>query len=334
MSAHVESIRLGFGYKEVAASKGRQRGPRLRILLVGGFGFIGRHLVRNLGESHSVVVFSDQEGVQKAAEFQAKQAVITEIGDIRDETIVREVMLRRRPESVVHLAALTGIKRCNENPALAFSVNVLGTYNVIMGCVACGSKLVFVSSREVYGETRSDRSREDDPPAPNNVYGVTKMLAEGLVTWAASMYDLDYTVLRLTNVYGPGGDQYNVQAMITKALSDAKIEISGGTQVMNLVYVEDVAEAVRVCLTDPRSSKQTFNVGSDDTMTVDEIVSSTATCLGTPIEVSRVPMRSGETLAFRPDLGKLSTTLGCRCPTTFAVGLQKTVKWYRERAGV
>jgi UDP-glucose 4-epimerase len=300
----------------------------LRIALVGGFGFIGKHLLDVLTESDSLIVLSDTEGAQRAPHFRPGSQPVVEVGDITDERWVREVMLKHPPNATVHLAALTGVKRCNDNPSLAFSTNVLGTYNVIAGCVACGCRLIFISSREVYGETASSRAREDDPLVPNNVYGVTKMLAERLVTWAASKHNLDYTILRLTNVYGPGGDQYNIQAMIRSALTERSIRVLGGKQRMNLIYVDDVAEVILKCITDPRASRQTFNVGSDYDMSVEEIVSKVVSLLGIHVEIRKGPMRVGETLNFRPDLDKLEKTLGYRPPTPFEVGLRRTLEWY------
>jgi len=297
---------------------------------VGGFGFIGKRLIDALSGSKTLIVISDSESAQKVPDFARGQHIV-EIGDILDETWIKEVMIKHSPNAAVHRAALTGVKKCNENLPLAFSVNVRGTYNVIMGCVACGCRLVFMSSREVYGETISSRTREDDPLVPNNVYGVTKMLAERLVTWAASKYSLDYTILRLTNVFGPGGDQYNIQAMIKRALAERKVEILGGSQRMNLIYVDDVAEVIIRSLGDPRASRQTFNVGSDHDVSVEEMVSKVVSLLGIPVEIRKEPMRVGETLNFRPDLDKLEKTLGYRPMTPFSTGLQRTLEWYKQK---
>jgi UDP-glucose 4-epimerase len=301
------------------------------VLLVGGFGFIGSHVIESLSGSHSVMVLSDEEGVQKASHVYRAEQPTVEIGDIRDDSRVSEMMLKHRPEVVVHLAALTGIKRCNETPSLAFSTNVLGTYNVIMGCVACSSKLIFTSSREVYGETMSDLTREDDPLMPNNVYGVTKMLGERLVTWAASKYGLDYTILRLTNVYGPGGDQYNVQAMIRNALTEGKIRILGGTQELNLLYVKDAAETIRRCLMDARSSKQILNVGSRDDFSVAEIVQKLTSLLSVTPIIERFPMFDAETLRSRLCFQKLESLLQYRPSTALDEGLRETIEYYRVK---
>lgn len=305
---------------------------RMKVLLVGGFGFIGRHLVNGLDESDEIVVFSDAEGAKQASGFRIAHRHVVEIGDVTNEIQTKDLILKHSPAAIVHLAALTGVKKCNENPSLAFALNVFGTHNVLMGCMACRCRLIYVSSREVYGETGSQFSREDDPLVPNNVYGLTKMLGERLVTWAGTRHGLDYTILRLTNVYGPGGDQYNVQAMIRRALTDGKIEIMGGRQLMNLVYVGDVVEVIRRCLVMSQASRETFNVGSHDNVSVDDLVSQLVSVLSASVKTERVPMRVGETLSFKPDLSKLERVLRYNPATTLSEGLRATVEWYRHIA--
>jgi len=301
----------------------------LKVLLTGGLGFIGRYVIMKLVGSNSVIVLS-RNSAEKDSEHNMAAQITIEMGDVKDASRVKEVMKKYHPESVVHLAALTGIRKCNENPSLAFMTNLLGTYNVVMECVANGSKLIFVSSREVYGDTATTSTREDAPLIPNNVYGVTKMLGERLVTWASSKYNLDYTILRLTNVYGPRGDKYNIQAMTWRALTKGRIQMFGGNQIMNLVYIEDVADVIGRCLTSPRVSREIFNVGSNDNMSVKELVSKIVSQLSIPVKIEKASMRFGETLNFRPNLEKLEKTLGYRCPTDFSTGLQKTIQWYEE----
>lgn len=307
-------------------------GENMKILLVGGLGFVGKYIVKLLsGSEHSLTVVSDAETVQRSQAFINQYALNVEVADIQDATRLEGIFAGEKPNAVVHLAALTGLVKCNENPSLTFSVNVFGTYNVIMACVACKSKLIFVSSREVYGETAMAESSEDDPLVPNNVYGLTKLLGERLVTWAASRYGLDYVILRLTNVYGPEGDQYNIQAMVRKVLTEGRVRLLGGSQKMNLIYVEDVAEAVRTCLIKPQASKQTFNVGSKEDLRVEDIVNRLVSTLGISVSIEREPMRLGETLNFRPNLSKIESVIGWQARTTFAEGLKRTVEWYREQ---
>ncbi len=301
----------------------------LKVLLVGGLGFIGKHLIRVLGESTHLSVIS--ETLTKNENFVDNDPLHVEVADIRDFDRLKEVMLKETPDVVVHLAALTGLIKCNENPSSAFSVNVHGTYNVVMACVATKSRLVFASSREVYGESSSGESREDDPLVPNNLYGLTKLLSEKLITWGAEKYGLNYVILRLTNVYGPGGEQYNIQAMIRKAMAEGKIQLLGGNQRLNLIYVEDVVEAIHKSLTEPRASRQIFNIGSRENLTVEDIAGRIVSALGTSVRIDHGPMRIGETLDFRPALDKAERVLGWRARISFDEGLRRTVEWYRQQ---
>ncbi len=291
---------------------------------------MGKHIVRALSGSNTLAVLCNARSAKENFTFAKNENVKLEVGDVTDRLLVKNVITTWVPDAVVHLAALTGIARCEQDPCLAFSTNVFGTYNVISACVACKAKLVFISSREVYGETELRRAAEDDPLFPNNIYGTTKFLGERLVTWAACRYGLDYTILRLTNIYGPEGDKYNVQVMIREALTTGRIQIFGGGQLLNLIYVEDIPELIQRCVTSQQASNQTFNVGSNDDFTVEEIVSRLISILGVPVRVERKPMRRGDTVHFRPNLEKIRRTLGYSCKTSLEEGLRKTVNWYRE----
>ena len=222
----------------------------MKILIIGGFGFIGKHVIKSISHLHNITVFSDPIGAEGSEDFANQHRLRVITGDVTDAAAIKRAVATEMPGSVIHLAALTGLNKCTQNPSLAFSINVFGAYNVVMECAAANSKLIFISSREVYGEGGIGRTAEDAELVPNNVYGTTKMLAEKSIIWAKSKFGLKFTILRLTNVYGPGGQQYNVQAMIKGAVNDRVIPIFGGMQIMNLVYVTDVAEAIARCLTD------------------------------------------------------------------------------------
>lgn len=304
----------------------------MRVLLVGGLGFIGKHLIRRLADAYDVSVFSNRSSLQSNEDFVKYRRVRVWSGDITNAAEIEEAVLEERPSAVVHLAALTGIARCNADPSLAFQVNVGGTYNIVKTSAEALARLVFISSREVYGETLGYQTSETDALMPNNLYGLTKLFGERLVLWAESKLGLEYTILRLTNVYGPEGDQYNVQAMLRLALKEGVIRILGGEQHMNLLYVEDAARAIEMCLHDTRASKQIFNVGSSDNVTVRDIATKIESLLKTPINIEYGPMREGETRYFRPDLTKIQDTLGFFARTSALEGLTKTVNWYTAHA--
>jgi len=175
----------------------------VKILLVGGLGFIGKRFARRFSDVHNIIIFDLKDDINRAGKITNKKIILEE-GSIEDKKI-DESISKHSPDAVIHLAALTGLKKCHENPKEAFLANVYGTFNVLNACIKAHSKLIFFSSREVYGETLSGQSSEDDPLAPNNTYGITKMIGENLVRYAGEKNNLDFTILRLTNVYGPGG---------------------------------------------------------------------------------------------------------------------------------
>jgi UDP-glucose 4-epimerase len=305
----------------------------LKVLIIGGFGFIGKHVLENIPDTHTVAVFSDPASAEQNQSFAKEHRLQVITGDITNPTQITETFRAQNPDVTIHLAALTGLTKCNLDSSLAFSINVFGTYNVIMGCVAAKSKLVFISSREVYGEGNpTGRTTEETELKPNNVYGTTKMLAEDLMHWAKSRYGLKYTILRLTNVYGPGGEQYNIQAMIRSAKERGLVPLYGGNQLMNLVYVNDVATVIINCLTNPRTTDEVFNVGSDEDMTVEAIVKELISQLPMPVQIQRMPMRTGETISFRPDLQKMNALFADLPKTSFQEGIRKTISAHHDTA--
>ena len=255
--------------------------------------------------------------------------VIIEEGRIEDENI-ENVILKYNPDVIINLAALTGLAKCHDEPETAFRINVYGTYNLIKACKKIKTKLIFISSREVYGETIKQESSEDDELVPNNTYGITKMLGEILVKQAGFLHNLDYTILRLTNVYGPEGDNYGAQKIIKKALKENKIQILGGTQRLNFIFVDDVVDLINIVLENKKSSNQIFNVGSQDTLNIKDFVAKVTKIIGGDIKIENLPMRKTETTNFLPNLKKAKELLGFNAKTSLDSGLKKTIEWYSK----
>ena len=298
----------------------------MRILLVGGLGFIGRRFIRKFSSTYDIVVFATPADILNSKQLISETGVKAEQGSVEEQNLV-ETITRNKPDVVIHLAALTGLKKCHENPSDAFRINVYGTFNVVSSCMRSQSKLIFISSREVYGETLHNESKEDDPLTPKNVYGITKMLGEILIQKEGLANNLDYTILRLTNVYGPEGDQYGAQVIIKDAIKSKKVKMLGGEQRLNFVYVDDVVDIINQAITDKRSSKQVFNVGSTDTLAMQDFVSEVSKILKTGFEIEHLPMRETETLRFIPSLDKLKS-FGYEAKTSLRDGIEKTIQWY------
>ncbi|MDE1844296.1 MAG: NAD(P)-dependent oxidoreductase [Thaumarchaeota archaeon] len=299
----------------------------MKVLLVGGLGFIGRRFIRKYSNFHEVIVYSRHKDILAIPYLLNK--VIFEEGELYENKIF-DILKKHRPDVVIHLAALTGLKKCNEDPETAFKTNVYGTFNVITACSTIKCKLIFISSREVYGETIHDESKEEDPTNPNNVYGITKMLGEILVKQENQKHGLDYTILRLTNVYGPEGDQYGSQVIIKDAITKHKITMLGGNQRLNYVYVDDVVEVINLVLDNKKSSGEIFNVGSKNTMTIEDFTKEVSKIVGTNLAIEYLPMREAETINFKPSIDKLEKILGYTPKTLIEDGIKKTIQWYLE----
>jgi len=299
----------------------------MKVLLIGGLGFIGKKFLKKFSHVHDIIIYDRKEEVYKIKGKEQFKNIVLEEGSIEEPKIF-DIISKHKPNVVVLLAALTGLKKCHDNPEKAFKVNVFGTFNVLNASLSSDSKFIFISSREVYGETLKNKSSEDDLQKPNNVYGITKMLGEQLVKTMSQSYGLDYTILRLTNVYGPEGDAYGAQIIIKDALDKKKIRILGGNQRLNYVYVDDVVDLINLVLNDKRSSKQVFNVGSNDTITINEYVKKVMDLLNEKVEIEFQPMRETETSNFSPNLTKLKNVLNYSANTSLHKGIEETIRWY------
>lgn len=302
----------------------------MKVLLVGGLGFIGKRFIRKFSGIHEIIVYAQHDSILTTKETLDMKHVLVEEGGVEDRKIV-DIIAKHKPDVVIHLAALTGLMKCHENPEEAFRINVYGTFNVIEACSKTRSKLIFISSREVYGNTINGKSKEDDPLLPNNAYGITKMLGEILVEKESKRSDIDYTILRLTNVYGPEGDQYGAQVIIKNAINLGKIQILGGKQTLNYVYVDDVVDCINLVLSNSKSSRQIFNVGSEYTLSIEQFVEKVVQIIGTRIDIHQMPMRETETSNFKPNLKKAKELLGFEAETSLEEGLRMTMQWYKDR---
>jgi len=239
----------------------------MKILLIGGLGFVGIRFIRKFSNLHQIQIIHKKTESQNHSNMNFLKNTTLEYCSVEDKKIVN-IIEKSNPDVVIHLAALSGIRRCLDDPQKAFLTNVYGTFNVIKACTRIGCKLIFCSTRQVYGETLGEKTKEDESLLPNNIYGLTKMLAEKLIKYASEKDNLDYTILRLTNVYGPEGDKYGAEIIIKDAIKNNSVQILGGTHKLNYIYVDDVVDILNFVLKGKNVSKQTFNVGSLDTITI------------------------------------------------------------------
>ena len=300
----------------------------MKVLLTGGLGFIGKRFIENFQNSHDLIVFTTENSIKNFNPTEIPKVII-EKGSVEDDSF-QKIMLKHKPEVVIHLAAKSGLKNCEENPDSAFNCNVFGTYNVIKTCAEMNSKLIFISSREVYGETINESTKEDDPLSPNNIYGITKMLAETLIINIGQKYNVDYIILRLTNLFGPGAYERGVNRIIKMAVKDKKIQIYGGEQAVNIVYVDDIVELINSILCEKCSWNKIFNVGSNNTLKIKKFVDEVKELVGNDIDIEYLPARNIENSVFNPNLEKIQDEMKFTTKTSLIDGIQKTIKWIKS----
>jgi UDP-glucose 4-epimerase len=158
------------------------------------------------------------------------------------------------------------------------------------------------------------------------------LLGEQIVEWAHQKLGLRHTILRLTNVYGPRGEKYGLPIIVRKALAGESIELMGGSQVMNFLYVVDAANAIAKCINDSRSDNQAFNVGSEEQLTVDQLLARISELVGRPLTIVRAPARPGETQWFKPDIAKIHRELDWSPTTSLNEGISRLIASYRASA--
>ena len=298
----------------------------MKILLTGGFGYIGQTFFKKFN-NFKYVIFSRTKSSNLEIPFDG----ISEHGNVEEDAIL-DIIKKHKPDVVIHLAALSGLKKCELNPSQAFLTNVLGTMNVAKACASERTRLIFLSSREIYGETLNDESSEDDLPSPVNIYGLTKSLSENIIKFFAKTNDLNYIILRLTNVYGFGGERRGVNRIIDTALTENTIQINGnGNQTLNFIHVNDVVDIIKQFIDTPSISNETFNVGTDETLTLNQFCDLVSKFLPQKITKEYFPKISYENQFFNPNIEKLKKTIKFNPKFNLENGLKQTIEFYSQK---
>jgi UDP-glucose 4-epimerase len=318
----------------------------MKILVTGGAGFIGSHLVERLLQlGHQVYTLDDlSTGHFEFLESLKGNTSHTFVhGNVKDRNLVKQLL--SKCDAVFHLAAVLGVKNTVENPLKVIEGNLDGTRGLLEVAHEQRKKVVFASTSEIYGKNRVLPFKEDesdrvlgDPSNHHWCYATVKALNEHLC-FAYSKEGLPVSVVRYFNTYGPrqSSSQYGgvVPRFIKAALNDDPIEVYGnGLQTRSFTFIKDTVQGTIAAL-EPSANGYAFNIGSDKPVTIQELALMIKRLADSSSQIKYVPYEKVFGPGFEdiparvPDLARSSSVLGFKHTVPLIEGLKHTIEWYR-----
>ena len=304
-----------------------------KVLVTGGAGFIGSHLVDRLIQEGNQVVVIDNLSTGKRKQLN-KKAVLYKM-DIRSKRIER-VFRKERPLTVVHLAAQMNVRHSTENPGFDADVNILGMLNLLEHAVKNGvRKVSFASSGgAVYGEQEVFPAAESHRTDPLSPYGISKLAGEKYLAYYATAFGLRSVVLRFANVYGPRQDsegEAGVIAIFSKMMLEGAQPIVNGTgkQTRDFVYVDDVVESIMATIGEDIHG--IFNVWTGRESTVNECYGIIKTLTNSSCKDLYGAAKKGEQFRSVLDVTKLRERFDWDPQVSLSEGLKMTVEFFQTQ---
>jgi UDP-glucose 4-epimerase len=316
----------------------------MRVLVTGGAGLIGSHIVdllmdgREQGKYGEIVILDNfvRGRRENLAAAMARGSVTIIEGDLRDRTLLAKAM--QGIDLLFHLAAIR-ITQCAEDPRLAMEVLGDGTFNVLEAAVQAGvKKVVASSSASVYGLAEQFPTTERHHPYNNHtIYGALKVFNEGLLRSFNDMYGLPYVALRYFNVYGPRMDIYGAYTEVLIRWMDRILEgkppliFGDGTQTMDFIYVKDIARANILAAESPISD-EVFNVACGVETSLNDLAYALMKVMDVDMPLEYGPERKVNPVPRRlADISSARDQIGFTAQIRLEAGLSELVDWWRTQ---
>jgi UDP-glucose 4-epimerase len=287
----------------------------MKILVTGGAGFIGSHLVDRLAADagNEVIIYDNlfRGRLENIAQHRDNPRLAFIEGDIRDYGRLLDAM--RGAEQVFHLGAQSNVMGAVTDVDYSFNTNVVGTYNVLKAARETGARVAFSSSREVYGEARYLPVDEEHPIGSKNTYGASKVAGEMYCQVFANLFGVPVAVLRLSNVYGRRDFGRVIPLWLGRARQGLDLEVYGGKQTIDFVWIDQVVEAfLRAAGRD--LAGQPVNIGSGQATAILDLAQRILALVGGPSQIVLRPAREAEVVRFTANVTRMRQRLGLEPP--------------------
>jgi UDP-glucuronate 4-epimerase len=312
----------------------------MRILVTGGAGFIGSHLVEKLlAAGHSVVILDDfndfyDPQIKRAniASF-VKDVTVWHV-DLRDGAAVRSLFHRENVDAIAHLAARAGVRPSIQLPQLYYDTNVIGTLHLLEAARVTGvERFIFASSSSVYGASKTVPFSEDQHLTQTlSPYAATKIAGEFLCSTYSQLHQIRVVVLRYFTVYGPRQrPDLAIHQFTRRIYAGQPIDQFGdGSTRRDYTYIDDVIQGTMAALKYDGPLYDLFNLGESETIQLKELISALENALGKKAKVNRLPEQRGDMRLTYADVSKARKLLGYNPTVKFSEGLPKFIDWFLQ----
>src|SRR5205807_6056997 len=313
----------------------------MRILVTGGAGFIGSHLVeRLLSLGHNVAIlddfndFYDPQIKRQNIAAVAKDVAIHHL-DLRDSGAVRNLFHREKFEAIAHLAARAGVRPSIQNPQLYYDTNVDGTLHLLDAARVTGvERFIFASSSSVYGNSKSVPFSEDRQLIQTlSPYGATNIAGEFLCSTYSHLYGMSVVTLRYLTVYGPRQRPDLAIHQFTRRIHAGKPidQFGDGTTRRDYTYSDDIIQGTMAALKYDGPLFDIFNLGESDTIQLKDLIAVIENALGKKAKINRLPEQPGDMPLTCADISKARKLLGYNPVTRLSDGLPQFIDWFLAR---
>src|SRR5213080_5260319 len=310
----------------------------MRVLVTGGAGFIGSHLVEKLlAASHDVVVlddfndFYDPQIKHKNIAGFARDVTVYHV-DLRDSESVRNLFHREKVDVITHLAARAGVRPSIQQPRLYYDTNVTGTLHLLEAARVTGvERFIFASSSSVYGAAKKIPFSEDEHLSQTfSPYAATKVAGEFLCSTYSHLYNLRVVALRYFTVYGPRQRPDLAIHQFTRRIyaGQAIDQFGDGSTRRDYTYIGDVIQGTMAALKYEGPRYDIFNLGESETIQLKELISMLENALGKKAKINRLSEQPGDMPLTCADISKARKLLGYKPTMKFSEGLPRFVKWF------